>query len=122
MKRTLLVALVALAACASVPPNYANGPTAALGGLAVVDGIGVRPLAVIEDSRCPILVRCVWEGRVRIRAEISGAGAAQIRELTLGDPVAAGGGTLTLVEVQPPKRVPETIEPSAYRFTFRFER
>ena len=68
-----------------MPPLYANGPTAALGELAVLDGIGVRPLEVLEDSRCPASVQCVWAGRVRIRAEVSGAGS---RELTLGEPVA----------------------------------
>ena len=118
MKRFLILALLALASCASVPPLYANGPTAALGELAVLDGIAVKPLAVIEDSRCPILVRCIWAGRVRISAEVSGTGT---RELTLGEPAAVNGGTLTLVDVRPSKRTPEAIPQREYQFTFRFE-
>ena len=119
MNRILVLSLLALASCASVPPDYANGPTAALGELAVLDGIGVRPLSVIEDSRCPASVQCVWAGRVRIRAEISGD---DIRELTLGEPAAVSAGTLTLVDVRPTRRTPEPVAPRDYQFTFRFQR
>lgn len=115
-----LLALLALASCAPVPQiDYANGPTASLGELAVLDGVAVRPLAVLEDSRCPASVQCVWAGRVRIRAEVSGEGT---RELTLGEPAAVSGGTLTLVDVRPSRRTPEAISPRAYQFTFRFQR
>ncbi len=120
MKQIILAALVALAACSTVPERqFANGPTAPLGEVANLDGITVRPLEVIEDSRCPALVRCVWAGRVRIRADVSGAGT---RELTLGEPAAVSGGTLTLVDVRPGKRVPGAIPPRDYQFTFTFQR
>ena len=120
MKHISLLALLALAACATVPDrNIVNGPTAPLGETANLEGITVRPLAVVEDSRCPLLVRCVWAGRVRISAEVRGAGT---RELTLGEPVAASGGTLTLVDVRPSKRTPEAIASREYQFTFTFQR
>ena len=44
------------------------------GQVADVDGLGVRPLAVLEDSRCPATVHCVWAGRLRVRAEVTGGG------------------------------------------------
>ena len=114
-----LLALLALASCAAVPnKTYANGPTAGLNETANLEGLTVRPLAVVEDSRCPALVRCVWAGRVRISAEVSGTGT---RELTLGEPAAVNGGTLTLVDVRPGKRTPEAIPPRDYQFTFRFQ-
>ena len=120
MKQVTLLALLALASCATAPKtDFANGPTAALNEVANLDGLTVRPLAVIEDSRCPAQVQCVWAGRVRIRADVSGDG---MRELTLGEPLAVSGGTLTLVDVRPGKRAPEAIAPRAYQFTFRFQR
>lgn len=120
MKQITLLTLLALASCATAPDkDYANGPTAPLNEVANLDGITVRPLAVVEDSRCPASVQCVWAGRVRIRAEVGGEGS---RELTLGEPAAVSGGTLTLVDVRPGKRTPEAIAPRAYQFTFRFER
>ena len=119
MKLIIPVALLALTACATVPASeFANGPTAPLGEVANLEGLTVRPLEIVEDSRCPAAVQCVWAGRVRIRAEISGDGT---RELTLGEPAAVSGGTLTLVDVRPGKRTPETIPQRAYQFTFRFE-
>ena len=119
MKRIALPCLIALSACATVPEaEIGNGPTAPFGEIANLDGIAVRPLELVEDSRCPASVQCVWAGRVRIRAEIIGDG---IRELTLGEPAAAGGGTLTLVDVRPGKRTPEAIPRRTYQFTFRFE-
>ena len=120
MKPIILAALLALAACATAPErDFANGPTAPLGEIANLEGLTVRPLEVIEDSRCPTLVRCVWAGRVRIRAEISGAGT---RELILGEPAAIDGGTLTLVDVRPGKRAAEAIASRDYQFTFTFQR
>ena len=119
MKQIALAAMLALAACATNPRrDIANGPTAPLNEVANLEGLTVRPLEVIEDSRCPALVRCVWAGRVRIRAEISGEGT---RELTLGEPAAVSGGTVTLVDVRPGKRTPEAIPQRNYQFTFRFE-
>jgi hypothetical protein len=115
-----LLALLALASCASMPRReYANGPTAPLNEVATLDGITVRPLAVIEDSRCPASVQCVWAGRVRISAQVSGAGT---RELTLGEGLTVSGGTLTLVDVRPSKRTPEVIPAREYQFTFTFQR
>jgi hypothetical protein len=115
-----LLALLALASCAPAPQiDYAHGPTAPLNEVATLDGLTVRPLAVIEDSRCPASVQCVWAGRVRISAEVSGAGT---RELTLGEGLTVSGGTLTLVDVRPSKRTPEAIPPREYQFTFTFQR
>ena len=120
MKQIILAALLALAACATVPdPNLANGPTAPLGEVANLEGITVRPIEVVEDSRCPASVQCVWAGRVRIRADISGT---ETRELTLGEPAAVSGGTLTLVDVRPGKRAPGSIPSRDYQFTFTFQR
>ena len=120
MKQIILLTLLALAACATSPDRQlVNGPTAPLGEYANIDGVAVRPLEVLEDSRCPTLVQCVWAGRVRIRAEISGGGT---RELTLGEPAAVGGGTLTLVDVRPGKRQAQEIARRDYQFTFRFQR
>ncbi|MEO7240977.1 MAG: hypothetical protein ABIW16_06210 [Sphingomicrobium sp.] len=119
----LPLAALALAACATVPLATAS-PTAAFGQVAAVDGVRVRPLAVIEDSRCPSAVQCVWAGRVRLLAQVSldRRDAAMQRDLILGEPVAVFGGTLTLIAVEPPKLAPGTTDPRAYRFTFRFVR
>lgn len=90
------------------------GQTADLGG-----GLTVRPNAIVEDSRCPRNVQCLWEGRLRLRASVSGAEA----ELTLGETLATPHGDLAFVIASPgpwaewPR---DELGPRpAYRFGFR---
>jgi hypothetical protein len=64
-----------------------------------IGDVRVKPLEVLEDSRCPPDVSCVWAGRVRLRVAVSGAGEPVME---IGQPVTvAGGQRLTLVGVAP---------------------
>ena len=119
-----LLALLALASCASVPrTDYANGPTAPLNEVATLDGLTVRPVAVIEDSRCPASVQCVWAGRLVVRTMTNAGAGEDVVDLTLGEPLKMdNAGILTLVDVRPSKRTPEPIPPREYQFTFTFQR
>ena len=116
------MALLALASCATVPAA-GKGPTAAIGTTASVGGIMVRPIQLLEDSRCPAEVQCIWAGQVRVLVDLSrGDGAHQQRELTLGKAENIDWGMLTLIDAQPAKIAPGNTDPSAYRFTFRLDR
>jgi hypothetical protein len=77
---------------------------------------------VIEDSRCPANVQCVWAGRVRVLAEIElRGGSEELRTtLTLGEPMHVADGALTLIAVKPDKKT-GAINPRSYRFTFDFQ-
>ena len=111
---------IALAACATtlVPP--VSGATAGFGETTAIDGLRVRPLGLVEDSRCPADVTCVWAGRLVIRAEITGGNWRKVRDLTLGEPIPIADGELTLASATPSKQA-APIEPRSYRFTFRFD-
>ncbi len=127
----LALVLAMLAGCAA-PAAMADGPAthasaeapgvgeARLGETVRLGDLSVRPIAVLEDSRCPSDVQCVWAGRLRLRAAISGVGET---ELILGQPFALpGGGTLTLVAAAPAPshRPPPGAETGpATRFAFR---
>ena len=66
---TALLSFPILAGCISIPIAHSQDPSNARIGQAVyVDGPIIKPIAVIEDSRCPAEVQCVWPGRVRIKA------------------------------------------------------
>jgi len=96
---------------------------AALGQTVTVGGPRITPLAVLEDSRCPMNARCVWGGQVRLRVRIDSGRGGEV-EVTSGKPVTVADGTLELVEVQPDKVAGGdnhgTVAQSAYRFGFRF--
>ncbi len=120
MKRAALLLAIALAACATTPGQAR--PTARLGQVATVDGIRVRPLSVVEDSRCPVNAMCVWAGRLIVRTEVRAGGRRVIRNLELGKSQTIAGGTLTLSSVEPGKVAGVEADPRSYRFTFRFAR
>ncbi len=90
------------------------GETADLGG-----GLVVRPLEVLEDSRCPNNVQCIWAGRLRLRASVSGSDV----ELILGEPAQTARGAILLAVASPgPWAEWPTSElgaKPAYRFGFR---
>ncbi len=119
--KPFLITYLALAGCAAIPPVSA-GPTAGLGETANVGGVQVRPLRVVEDSRCPANAVCVWEGRLRVEAAVDARGGSETHRivLTLRQPATLGDATLTMVEAQPVK-LDSPVDPRSYRFTFRFE-
>ncbi|WP_395612049.1 hypothetical protein [Allosphingosinicella sp.] len=63
-----------------------------------VGDIRVKVLEVLEDSRCPPDVACVWAGRVRLRVQVNG-GAEQV--LGTDQPVRVGRQQVELVGVAP---------------------
>lgn len=120
MKALAALATFTLAACSTTPAVNA-GPIAGLGQLAYTNGLRVRPLEVLEDSRCPALVRCVWAGRIVVRSEVIGGSWSRTLDLELGKPQQVADGALTLVAAAPAKAAPGEIDPRAYRFTFDFQ-
>jgi hypothetical protein len=91
------------------------------GGEAMLNGIRIRPIAVVEDSRCPINARCVWAGRLILTVEIDQRGGSETlrTNVTLGQPFRIESGTLTLVAAEPDKL---TGGPPARQFTFELTR
>lgn len=117
MKLPIAIAALALASCATIPPADA-GPTAGLNQVASVNDLRIRPIEVIEDSRCPSNVQCVWAGRLSVRARMNGPGWTQIRDFQMGVPQAVDQYLVTLINADPPKAAPTAIDPRSYRFTF----
>jgi hypothetical protein len=117
MRTALLAALApaVLSGCVTYHEREAPG-FLRLGQTETVGPVRVTPLAVLEDSRCPKDVQCIWAGRVRIAARVNG----ERREMTLGEPVSAAGGQLVLTEVRPERLTDTAVPRTAYRFRFDF--
>lgn len=86
------------------------GETADLGG-----GLRIRPIEVLEDSRCPQNARCVWAGRLRLRVAIEGLGEREV--ITDEAAVQTPHGAFELVAVSPG---PWTDWPPERRTPYRF--
>ena len=93
--------------------------SAALGRTLALGPVEVTPLAVREDSRCPVDAQCIQAGTVRLLVSLREAGKARQTVMGLDDPVRLANSLwLALAAVCPPPRAGVAIAPDAYRFTF----
>lgn len=125
MKRFIpAFALFALTACATIPAASATTgtSTARYGETANVGPMLVRPIALVEDSRCPINARCVWAGRLVIKTEVTFNGGSETvtSNMTLGTPLVLGKESVMLVAGEPGKLAGAEGNPPANRFTFEY--
>jgi hypothetical protein len=81
--------------------------------------VQITPLEVLEDSRCPVDVQCVWAGTVQLRVRLRSAAAETEQVFTLGTPITTEAHEIALVKVLPEPQADKVIAPSAYRFVFR---
>ncbi|MGH6788039.1 MAG: hypothetical protein ACREBO_14530 [Novosphingobium sp.] len=121
IRLTLLAAPLLLSGCIYYKTPRSDGISRArLVETVNVDGPRVTPLKVLEDSRCPTGVQCVWAGQVRLSVRIDLGSGSETRELTSGKPAQVADGALTLVEVMPERRDKWPVYPEDYRFGFKF--
>jgi len=108
------------------PPTRSVTPdgriTLALGEKGSIGSVSLTVREVLEDSRCPADVECVWAGRVRVRASIESALGTADQLFTIGEPVTTEAESMTLIEVTPGKLSTVPIEEGKYRFTFKVVR
>jgi hypothetical protein len=80
----------------------------------------VEFVRVVEDSRCPSDVTCVWAGEVKVQVStrINAAEAVQ-HEIKAGEHATVGGLHLVVVAVQPERLSTREISPDEYRVTLK---
>lgn len=93
-----------------------------LGQKVRVGELTVTPIEVVEDSRCPTGVRCVWAGRLVVRTRIDGRTGGEpwrdTADLRLGETYGARGKLIALVSGEPGKTAERETPPGEYRFTY----
>jgi len=102
------------------PVPVATSPqevTARIGQKVTALGISITPLEVVQDSRCPLHVQCIWAGTVELKARIESGMGASVMTLKLGESATTEAETITLKSVTPSKSG-DPIAPSAYTFVF----
>lgn len=121
MLRMIALAVpLALSACVTAPTptgdNWANFTQTTRAGPVLV-----QPLRLIEDSRCPADVLCVWQGQVVIEARLTLNGKASIEQLTMNDEFEIAGGHLTLDVTNPTSfTTDKPPQNSDYEFHFTY--
>lgn len=83
-------------------------------------GLTVEFVRVVEDSRCPTDVTCVWAGEVKVQLSTRiDAAAAEQHEITAGQPATVGEFQLFVVNVQPERISTREISADEYRLTLK---
>ncbi|KLE35663.1 hypothetical protein [Aurantiacibacter luteus] len=115
-----LFAALALSACATTAATVpsAEGTPVPLGQAVALDDMALTPLAVVEDSRCPINARCVWAGRIVVQTRVAGRGWQESAPLTLGEPAQVHGRIVVLVSAEPGKVAGTQTRSEDYRFVY----
>jgi hypothetical protein len=105
------------------PHAEAATVTAALNQTVSAHGVSLTPLAVVEDSRCPMDAMCVWQGQARVEVRIVDGMGTSTMQFTLAsaDPITSEIASLWLTDVQPYPMASDPTEDAQYRFTFRIE-
>lgn len=85
-------------------------------------GVKVVPLEVLEDSRCPADVQCIWAGQVRLRALLSSGLGTGEQIFTLFQPITTESEIVRLVKVEPAPRSGVVLKPGEYIFEFEIKK
>lgn len=103
---------------AACPSSVQATTTAALNQTITDGAIRLTPVSLLEDSRCPVDVVCIWAGQVRVSVRLDAEGEQKTLEITSGKPVVFAGRTVTLVATSPMPHSKSSIETAAYSFVF----
>lgn len=90
-----------------------------LGQEASFSGVSIKPLSLLEDSRCPINVNCIQAGTVRVQAEVGTDSSKYEQVFMLGEVVSIEGKNITLVQVEPYTQAGVELLAGDYRFQFK---
>ncbi len=89
MKKSLLAYLILFSAFAFGQKNSVEAPKIAVkvpkGETVVLKGVSIKFLEVLEDSRCPTGVTCIWAGRAKVKVEVTANGKQEEKILTFGE-------------------------------------
>jgi len=135
--RSLGVVFALLILSCNSSPTAPAGSGADTGGTVVVQfgnsaqvnsDLRVSFTKVVEDSRCPASVTCVWQGNGAIRLDITTGGGSQSATLntaggaTFPQEASVAGYAFTLVALDPQRQTPDPIPMQQYRATIRVTR
>lgn len=105
---------------AACPPLEATTATihTTMGQVMTGIHVSITPHAVLDDSRCPTDVQCIWAGTVKTKVTIKTPEGTSEETLEIGKPIHKGSYTITFTELTPAPHSGETIPDASYRFTF----
>lgn len=120
--RVLITSILVLLGFSLVQAQKSEKVTVKNGGQAIskTGRITVKFLEMIEDSRCPADVSCVWAGVARIKIRLTRKGKSSDFELNTNQadkPAVFQGYSVALKDLEPRQSTTSKYSPSAYSVT-----
>ncbi len=84
MKKSLLAIIILFSTFAFGQEDSAETPKIAVkvpkGETVVLKGVSIKFMEVMEDSRCPEGVDCIWAGRAIVKAKVTANGKTEEKQ------------------------------------------
>lgn len=88
MKTSLLVIIILFSTFSLGQNSSVEAPKIAVklpeGKTIILKGVSIKFLEVVEDSRCPTGVNCIWAGRAIVKVEVTHNNEKEEKTLTFG--------------------------------------
>jgi hypothetical protein len=105
--------------CEFVCPTVVTGREVKIGQTILDGDIRITPLEIMEDSRCPLGVTCVWAGTVKLKVRLSNGLESKELIILVGKQQGVSfANTIVSFSVTPEKTTDHTISTSEYTFRF----
>ena len=75
---------------------------------------------IVEDSRCPIGVQCIWAGTAKAEITIVTTTGTSTEHIELGKSVMVGNNKLTFTDLSPSPQAGKTIDQNMYECIFTY--
>lgn len=89
MKNSILAVIILFSSFAfaqeETPETPKIGIKISKGETVVLKGVTIKFLDVVEDSRCPEGVSCIWAGRAIVKVEVTSGGKSEEKTLIFGE-------------------------------------
>lgn len=89
MKNSLLAIIILFSTFGFSQENSTETPKIAVkvpkGETIILKGVSIQFVEVVEDSRCPEGVDCIWAGRAIVKAKVTANGKTEEKLLTFGE-------------------------------------
>ncbi len=89
MKNSLLAIIILFSSFAFGQDDAAETPKIAIkvskGETVVIKGVSIKFVEVVEDSRCPTGVDCIWAGRAKVKVTVTTNAKTEEKILIFGE-------------------------------------
>lgn len=89
MKNSLLAVIILFSSFAFGQNDSAETPKIVVkvpkGETIVMKGVSINFMEVVEDSRCPTGVNCIWAGRAKVKVSVTSNGKTEEKILIFGE-------------------------------------